>query len=65
MEDTAMVLFFAGVLAALAPSTVVLAWIVWAGGIGEDPDQKTFGRVVRQKAAQIEETPNGPIVFDA
>jgi hypothetical protein len=46
-EDRAMVLFFAGVLAALAPSTIVLAWILWVGGIGEDPDQKASGRLAR------------------
>jgi hypothetical protein len=31
----------------LAPSTIVLAWILWVGGIGEDPDQKASGRLAR------------------
>jgi hypothetical protein len=35
----AMILFFAGFVAALAPSVIALAWVIWVGGIGEDPDQ--------------------------
>jgi hypothetical protein len=34
-----MLLFIAGFAAAIAPSTLALAWMIWAGGIGEDPDQ--------------------------
>jgi hypothetical protein len=36
-----MIPFFAGFVAALAPSLMALAWLIWVGGIGEDPDQTT------------------------
>jgi hypothetical protein len=45
MEDRAMIMFLAGALAALASSTILLAWILWWDGVGDDPDQKT-ARVV-------------------
>ena len=38
-EPRAMMLFLAGVLTALVPSAIALVWLIWAGGIGEDPDQ--------------------------
>jgi len=37
----AMTAFFAGVATALVPSAVGFAWMLWAGKIGEDPDQPT------------------------
>jgi hypothetical protein len=40
-EPRAMMLFLAGVLTALVPSAIALAWLIWAGGIGEDPDQQS------------------------
>jgi hypothetical protein len=54
-----MMLFFAGALAALVPSAIALAWLIWTGGIGEDPDQpgarilpfaKTQPKSIEQKA---------------
>jgi hypothetical protein len=45
-----MFLFFAGVAAALAPSAIVFGWMLWAGGIGEDPDQPSARIVPFAKA---------------
>jgi hypothetical protein len=33
--------FFTGVVAVLAPSAIAFGWMIWAGGVGEDPDETT------------------------
>jgi hypothetical protein len=39
MGGWTMLLFMAGFATAVAPSMLALAWMLWMGGIGEDPDQ--------------------------